>query len=161
VHDRYKDLAAVERDFRSMKTGFLEIRPIYVHKAERTQAHALICMLSLKIVREMEKRVVARFGTTDTDPHTVTLPDALAALSRLCLQVYPVENGVTITRLPRPDERQKNILEALISPFPSPHQIAPEVGRHACIVVLHKTFRLNHLNGDSWILRLARSARRH
>jgi transposase len=113
VHDRYKDLARVERNFRSMKTGLLEIRPIYVRKAERTQAHALICMLSLKIEREMERRLVARFGTTDTNPHTVTLPDALASLSRLCLQIHPLENGLTITRLPRPDDRQKTILEAL------------------------------------------------
>jgi len=113
VHDRYKDLAAVERDFRSVKTGFLEIRPVYVRKADRTQTHALICMLALKIVREMESRLVARFGTTDTDPHAVTLPDALAALSRLCLQICPLENGLTLTRLPRPDERQNIILEAL------------------------------------------------
>ncbi len=106
VHDRYQDLAKVERDWRSLKTGFLEIRPLFLHKANRTRAHALICMLVLKIVREMEQRLVARFGTTDTDPHAITLPEALAALSRLCLQTYPLENGLTITRLPRPDHRQ-------------------------------------------------------
>lgn len=38
VHDRYKDLAAVERDFRSVKTGFLEIRPVYVRKADWTSS---------------------------------------------------------------------------------------------------------------------------
>jgi hypothetical protein len=82
VHDRYKDLAKVERDWRSMKTGFLEIRPVFLRKANRTRAHALVCMLALKIIREMERRLTARFGTTDTDPHAVTLPDALAALNR-------------------------------------------------------------------------------
>jgi transposase len=126
VHDRYKDLARVERDFRSMKTGFLEIRPIYVRKAERTQAHALICMLSLKIEREMERRLVTRFGTTDTDRHAVTLSDALAALNRLCLQIYPVEDGLSITRLPRPDQRQQKILEALNVTIP---QNSRDVGR--------------------------------
>ena len=128
VHDRYKDLARVERDFRTMKTGFLEIRPVYVRKGNRTQAHALIAMLALKIVREMEKRLAARFGTTDADPHAITLPDALAALSRLCLQIYPLENGLTITRLPRPDQRQQNILEALNITIP---QIPANVDRRS------------------------------
>jgi hypothetical protein len=113
VHDRYQDLAKVERNWRSMKTGLLEIRPLFLRKANRTRAHALICMLALKIVREMESRLTAAFGTTDTDPHAVTLPDALASLSRLCLQHYSLENGTTITRLPQPDSRQQAILEAL------------------------------------------------
>jgi transposase len=113
VHDCYKDLAQVERDWRSMKTGLLEIRPLFLRKANRTRAPALVCMLALKIVREMERRLTARFGTTDADPHAVTLPDALAALSRLCLEHYALENGTTITRLPRPDSRQQSILEAL------------------------------------------------
>jgi transposase len=38
AHDRYKDLAQVERDIRTLKTGLLEVRPIYLRKAERTQA---------------------------------------------------------------------------------------------------------------------------
>ena len=119
VHDRYKDLAKVERDWRSFKTGMLEIRPLFLRKANRTQAHALVCMLALKIVREMEGRLKACFGTTDTDPHAITVPDALAALSRLCLQHYRLENGTLITRLPQPDPRQQTILEALQINLPS------------------------------------------
>ena len=33
IHDRYKDLQTVERNFRRLKTGFLEVRPISVRKA--------------------------------------------------------------------------------------------------------------------------------
>ncbi len=123
VHDCYKDLAKVERDWRSMKTGLLEIRPLFLRKANRTRAHALVCMLALKIVREMERRLTARFGTTEADPHTVTLPDALAALSRLCLQHYSLQNGTTITRLPQPDSRQQSILEALNITLPKGQQL--------------------------------------
>ena len=97
----------------------LEIRPLFLRKANRTQAHALVCMLALKIVREMEGRLKACFGTTDTDPHAITVPDALAALSRLCLQHYRLENGTLITRLPQPDPRQQTILEALQINLPS------------------------------------------
>ena len=53
VHDRYRDLYEVEHDFRTMKTGLLEMRPIFVRKARRTRAHVLVTMLALKVVREM------------------------------------------------------------------------------------------------------------
>ena len=46
VHSRYKDLAQVEHAFRTMKTGHLELRPIYVRLASRTRGHALVVMLS-------------------------------------------------------------------------------------------------------------------
>ena len=55
AHARYMDLTKVERDFRTMKTGLLEIRPIFVRKAGRTRGHALVTMLALKIVRELER----------------------------------------------------------------------------------------------------------
>jgi len=67
----------VERDFRQLQTGLLEVPPIGVRKESRTLGHVFCCMLALKISREMERRLQARFGTTDSDPHTTTLPDAL------------------------------------------------------------------------------------
>ena len=113
VHDSYVALQKVERDFRAMKTGLLEVRPVFVRKESRTRGHVLGCMLALKISREMERRLRAAFGTTDTNPHAITLPDALASLSRLCLLHYPIDADTTLTRLPRPDARQTEILTAL------------------------------------------------
>jgi hypothetical protein len=113
VHDSYVGLQKVERDFRAMKTGLLEVRPVFVRKESRTRGHVFACMLALKISREMERRLQAAFGTTDSDPHTITLPDAFASLSRLCLLHYPIDADTTVTRLPRPDVRQKEILTAL------------------------------------------------
>jgi len=113
VHDSYVSLQKVERDFRQLKTGLLEVRPVWVRKESRTRGHVFCCMLALKISREMERRLQARFGTTDSDPHTTTLPDALAALSRLCLLEYQIDEKTTVTRLPRPDAPQKEILESL------------------------------------------------
>jgi transposase len=113
VHDSYMALQKVERDFRSMKTGLLEVRPIFVRKESRTRGHVFACMLALKICREMESRLKAKFGTTDSDKYAITIPDALAALSRLCLLNYPIDTNTTVTRLPKPDARQKEILIAL------------------------------------------------
>lgn len=113
VHDSYVGLQKVERDFRLMKTGLLEVRPVFVRKESRTRGHVFACLLALKLSRELERRLQAAFGTTDADPHTVTLSDALAALSRLCLLHYQVDDKTKFTRLPRPDARQREILRAL------------------------------------------------
>jgi transposase len=113
VHDSYVGLQKVERDFRAMKTGMLEVRPVFVRKESRTRGHVFACMLALKVSREMERRLRAAFGTTDLNPHAITLPDALASLSRLCLLHYPINAETTVTRLPRADGRQKEILAAL------------------------------------------------
>ena len=41
VHDHYVSLQRVERDFRQLKTGLLEVRPIFVRKQSRTRGHVL------------------------------------------------------------------------------------------------------------------------
>ena len=42
----YKDLAKVERAFRSLKTVDLKVRPIHHRRADRVRAHVLLCMLA-------------------------------------------------------------------------------------------------------------------
>lgn len=51
LHKRYKDLAMVEKAFRTMKQSFEEIQPIYVRKETRTRGHVLVCMLSYMIMK--------------------------------------------------------------------------------------------------------------
>jgi hypothetical protein len=70
-------------------------------------------MLALKISREMESRLRTAFGTTDSNKYAITLPDALASLNRLCFLNYAIDTKTTVTRLPKPDARQKEILVAL------------------------------------------------
>ncbi len=101
------------RDFRTLKTGLLEVRPVWVRQESRTRGHVFCCLLALKLSREMERRLRAAFGTTATHPQAITLPDALTALSRVCLLHYRVDEKTVVTRLPRPDARQQEILQAL------------------------------------------------
>ena len=86
-------------------------------------------MLALKISREMRKRLSSQFGTIDEDPHGLTLEDAFEALNRLTLDLYPVEDDILIPRLPRPDEQQARILEALQVYLPSKFNQKPNVAR--------------------------------
>lgn len=66
VHDRYLDLTQVERDFRTLKTGLLKLRPIFLRKAGRTRGHALVSLLALKLARELDRRL-APLGLTVQD----------------------------------------------------------------------------------------------
>src|SRR5262249_3139754 len=127
VHDRYRDLPEVEQDCRTMQTGLLEVRPIYVRKAPRPRDPVLVTLLAVKVVRDMRRALVAAFGTTDDDKRAVTGEDALLALARLCLLTSHVQ-GTAVTRLPAPDERQAAILNALGTPLPTPRS-AQNVGR--------------------------------
>ena len=122
IHDRYRDLHEVEQDFRTMKTGLLEVRPIFVRKAPRTRAHVLVTMLAVKVVRAMRRALVAAFGTTDDDKMAVTIEDALVALARLCLLTSHVQD-TAVTRLPTPDARQAAILKALGTPLPTARRL--------------------------------------
>jgi transposase len=119
VHDSYVSLQKVERDFRAMKTGLLEVRPLFVRKESRTRGHVFCCLLALKLSRELERRLREQFGTTDSDPHAITLRDALASLASLCLMHYKVDEKTTVTKLPQPRANQRKILTALSVALPA------------------------------------------
>jgi len=53
IHDRYKDLAKVERAFRTCKTGHLELRPVNVRTEPSTRGHVFVVMLAYAIEREL------------------------------------------------------------------------------------------------------------
>lgn len=49
LHNRYKDLSKVEQAFRTEKTVFLKVRPLYLRKEVRTRAHLFIVMMAYKV----------------------------------------------------------------------------------------------------------------
>ncbi|ARG58844.1 hypothetical protein B1T43_27030, partial [Mycobacterium kansasii] len=51
----YKNLAYVERDFRSIKTDDLDLRPIHHRLSERVKAHVLICLLACYVTWHLRK----------------------------------------------------------------------------------------------------------
>jgi hypothetical protein len=127
VDQRYRDLQKVERNFRTVKTTFLEIRPIFLRKAERTKAHVFVAMLALKITRQFETGLRQAFGTTDEEATALTPDDALVALGRLTYLYTTDRNGQRRVHLPRPDEHQGKILGALGLTFP----LKPKVDQRA------------------------------
>jgi transposase len=117
IDERYRDLQQVERNFRTMKTDFLEVRPIFLRNGERTKAHVFVAMLALKITRRFQSLLHQAFGTTDDDPLAMTPDDALQALGRLTYLIYDVK-GRRYARLIQPDDEQRTLLDALGLRFP-------------------------------------------
>src|ERR1043166_176318 len=104
VHDRYLDLTRVERDFRTLKTGLLKLRPIFLRKENRTRGHALVCLLALKLARELDRRLA---------PLGLTVEDGLERLKAVRL-VRLGSDEMQLWRLPTSyPPAQSEVLEAL------------------------------------------------
>jgi len=101
VHDRYKDLASVERAFRSCKTVHLEMRPIFLRLEERTRAHAFVVMLAYQIIRYL----ASCWSAFD-----VTVAEGLQALTTLCLVEVAPPNAPSYHCIPTPHDTIAHLL---------------------------------------------------
>jgi hypothetical protein len=76
----YKNLAHVERDFRSLKVDDLDLRPVYHRLENRVRGHVLICMLAAYLTWHL-RRTLAPLTYTDQNPPTRDNPVAPAQRS--------------------------------------------------------------------------------
>jgi transposase len=104
IHERYKDLAFVERAFRTSKTGQLEMRPVYVRRESSTRGHALVVMLAYQIVRYLQQAWV------DFD---LTVEEGLRELSNLCSVEMIVKDRASCHRIPTPRLTSAQLLKSL------------------------------------------------
>jgi len=80
VVSAYKNLKYVERDFRSIKSDGLDLRPISHCLEERVQAYVLICMLACYLSWHL-RRAWAPLTFTDENPPAQANPAAPARRS--------------------------------------------------------------------------------
>jgi hypothetical protein len=76
----YKNLKYVERDFRSIKSDDLDLRPVFHRLEERVKAHVLICMLACYLTWHL-RRAWAPLTYTDEHPPAPANPVAPARRS--------------------------------------------------------------------------------
>jgi hypothetical protein len=76
----YKNLSRVERDFRSIKSDDLDLRPVFHRLEERVKAHVLICMLAAYLTWHL-RRAWAPLTFTDEHPPAPASPAAPARRS--------------------------------------------------------------------------------
>ncbi len=79
VVSTYKSLALVERDFRSLKSIDLDLRPIHHYTETRVRAHVFICMLAAYLVWHLRQ---AWQPLTFTDQHRPDPTDPVAPARR-------------------------------------------------------------------------------
>jgi hypothetical protein len=101
VHDRYKDLASVEHVFRTCKTAHLEVRPIFLRRAERTRAHAFVVMLAYQIIHYL---------ASCWHPLDVTVEEGLHALTTLCLVEVSPTHAPSYHCIPTPRDAIAQLL---------------------------------------------------
>jgi len=104
IHDRYKDLAQVETAFRTMKTGHLEMRPIYVRKESRTRGHAFVVMLAYRLSLKLKE------AWRDLD---ITVEEGLKRLSTHCTTENLVNGLVSFLSVPTPRQSISELYKAL------------------------------------------------
>jgi len=110
IYERYKDLKYIEDDFRSFKTSFLEIRPLFVRSETSTRGHLVVVMLAHLILREL------RAGWASFNK---TVEEILGELSLLCRNTIQFSNERKIDRIPLPNEGMKALLDAVSVKMPT------------------------------------------
>jgi hypothetical protein len=80
VVSAYKNLKYVERDFRSIKSDDLDLRPVFHRLEERVKAHVLICMLACYLTWHL-RQAWAPLTFTDEHPPAPASPAAPARRS--------------------------------------------------------------------------------
>lgn len=103
IHDRYQELAEVERAFRTCKTGHLEVRPVYVRTEESTRGHILVVMLAYLIVRYLRRAWAAL---------DLTVEEGVAQLATLCSLQVGIRGRSACHRLPIPRKPSAQLLKA-------------------------------------------------
>jgi hypothetical protein len=116
----YKNLAHLERDFRSIKTDDLDLRPIHHRLEDRVRAHVLICMLACYLIWHLRRawaeltytdeprrpRQPLRSGRAQSLPphrHLRKLPTQLPRPARSPDHPDPRRGAFPRHRTPRPD----------------------------------------------------------
>lgn len=89
VIDKYHGLTQIEDQFRVMK-GELRTRPLFVRTPEHVTAHLLICMISLILLRIIQKRIKDS-GAVNTDPDTCWSNGLSAARIHAALNKWKVD----------------------------------------------------------------------
>ena len=93
----YKNLSKVERDFRSIKTIDLDLRPIHHRLDDRVRAHVLFCMLAAYLTWHLRQ---AFAPLTFTDEHPPEPDSPVAPAHRSAAATKAARKTTTDTHLP-------------------------------------------------------------
>ena len=100
VVDRYKEMAEIERGWRSLKSTLL-LRPVFHWTERRIRAHVFVCVLALQLERWMRLKL-----------RPVSVPRALSELARIKVGELELDGKKSLV-VTRPTDEQKEWLASL------------------------------------------------
>ncbi len=103
AHDRYKDLKFVEWAWQKMKTGHLEVRPIYLRKEKITRGHIFLKMLGYYLLRHLW------LGVKDLPTLDRPIEETLRALEGIQTTRVMIRN-ITIESVPEHLSETQNLV---------------------------------------------------
>jgi hypothetical protein len=143
----YKALSNVERDFRSLKTVDLDLRPVWHYTERRVRAHVLLCLLAEYLIWHLRRAWAAltytdehpptrdnpvaaaprsaaarrkdATGTTDDGHPALAFPDLLDHLATLTRNTITLPGGATLDLLATATPTQRRAFDLLHSPIPA------------------------------------------
>jgi hypothetical protein len=115
VHDRYKELASVERAFRTCTTAHREVRPIFLRREARTRAHAFVVMLAYQIIQYL---------TACWSPLDLTVEAGLQVLATLCLVAVSPKTAPSYHCIPTPRDTITRLLHSADITLPKAFALA-------------------------------------
>ena len=109
IHERYKDLAKVERAFRTFKNGHLEVQPTFVRTGDSTRGHVFVVMLAYLLECELDKywRCLE-----------ITVEEGIDELGSLRGVEMTIGKG-TCQKVPEPTDLNKQLLDAVRIKLPT------------------------------------------
>ena len=109
----YKSLSKVERAFRTIKTGDLEVRPVFHWSAPRVKAHVLLCMLAYYVEHHMLAKLAPMlYRETDPEAAEALRQDVVTKAQRSPAAkqkeaTHKTESGALAKRRPGPSVRNQ------------------------------------------------------
>jgi transposase len=114
VREHYKKLQEVEHAFRDMKSGRLNIRPVFHVKESPTRGHVLISMFSYSIIYSIEQAIFPLLKTIKKESKKqLSYKDIESELNAIKIVEFNIGKNVQKIQITKLNEIQEKILDSL------------------------------------------------
>jgi len=110
IHKAYKTLIKVENAFKTLKTDYLEIRPLYLKTDKRIQGHIALSMLSYNIVLKLKEYITL----SDLD-----FKSTIRELTSVKTVINTINRTMVFESIPAVNERLKHLFTQMKFKLPS------------------------------------------
>ena len=110
IHKAYKTLIKVENAFKTLKTEFLEIRPLYLKTDKRIKGHIALSMIAYNITLKLKKYI---------DATGLDFKSTVESLKLVKTTVARLTQKASITYIPKVDEKLSRLFEIMNFTMPN------------------------------------------